>query len=234
MMGENGTFRQKVLLSIIDKALLAVVGGAILAVLGAGLTIWSDRMKISWSTAQEKLFDDRKKAYTTLLQNAVDAVLAVAETYQVHRHPEDRFRFEVWPTIVVDLEVDYCRAYADRCGGGSGGSWGDRPNIIAALKKLVTARHEYRLLIPARLDEALQDLMREISEAAHVEFGRVRKIKEGTEKAEAAIQLEEGQKAWSKTMAAQRQLTEELRATLGLQQTCQQPPHSRLGKYLRG
>jgi len=220
-----GSFWTRVALTTYEKLLLALV----VALAVAALTVLSDRLKSVWSTAQDKLFDDRIKAYSELLQDADDAVSEVALTYGVRYSSSDPASFEDWRSIIGAEREKSCKLYPDSC-KGSGSSGGSIPNgleIVSSLEKLQEARKMYRLLIPNHLDTYVSNFMLAVARANDVEVAFVTnlRIQKPTEKpsVNSTIDLPEGRESWKNILSTYRALSDELRTTLGLDLTAAKP-----------
>jgi len=176
-------------------------------------TIAIDRYKTSWSTPQEKLFADRLAAYSDLLSHA-DSVLSqlsleIPDDISVPSFPSYKMS-----SVITAANKKQCQVYPQRCPEGGYIDIGSMGFAVDMLESFETARRKYRLLIPEYLDssldrftettaseiETLLDYEQEKRKSNHPD---VRRVLEG----------------WRASLQAYRQLTKELRKTLGLDYT---------------
>jgi hypothetical protein len=220
---DNTSLGSKLFLATYEKLLLAIV----VAVAVAAVTLFSDRLKSVWSTAQDKLFTDRLTAYTELLRDADDAVSEIALTYGV-RYSPDPDSYKSWRSIIGAEKEKTCKLYPSGCSGFGGGSIPDGWEIVRSLDKLQDARDKYRLLIPNDLDTYVGNFMLAVVRANDVEVDYVTNRRnqpepDYTKGVPTTIDVPEAKESWKNVLSTHRALSDELRTTLGLDLTAAKP-----------
>jgi hypothetical protein len=216
---EDLSYREKLRLIWWKKGLLAAITIVFTVLLTAGSAVVSDRLKTVWSTAVEKMFDDRMRAYSELLQRADGAVATVALEIGAPSDPADPLAFDVVSATIKTVVKKFCAVYPQSCSGGGGGDIGW--DLMAAFDNLDKTRQRYRLLIPNDLNKYVSELVEAMAQVINAHFTAVQRSRDDKAAEEVPSGAFSGnadvRKGWIKVLQTHRQLTDKLRRTLGLE-----------------
>lgn len=195
-----GTFKDKLVLVVLEKLLFALV----LAIVGFAFTINADRIRTAWEQG-EKIATARIDAYRELLESAYD----LQRELQIFYQPSPAFGMDILDSELSEYELRWLQAIGDSSGVGRS-HWTTIDIIIKHLQEIRAIRKKHGFIISDRIDHALDEHIRVV----WADIKRFIEIREGGKSMEQTEETE----AWSRAQASFVRLRTLIRDSLGVNQ----------------